>query len=89
MKKAAYLLMLLGLLNCQRGKDAIPKAFQILEGKWEQTGHQTGPNEWVRDSTNGEVSLIFRADGVPLYGEGFWLLLSAAKTFNQWQVDSY
>lgn len=77
MKKTAYLLLLLlGMLSCQSDKDIDPKTLQLLEGKWEQTGHQTkenGKTVWVADSTNGEISLLIRADGVPLdkNGEGF------------------
>ncbi len=78
MKKATYLLLLFGLINCQRDKDIIPEALQpeaiqMLEGQWEQTSHQTTVNDkkvWVADSTSGSPDLIFRADGVPLYGDG-------------------
>lgn len=76
MKTAIYLLVLLGALSCQRNKEVNPKDFQLIEGKWEQTGHQVKRNNektWVKDSTSGKVSLIIRADGVPLdeNGEGF------------------
>lgn len=77
MKKAAYLLLLLlATLACQSDKGIDPKILQLLEGKWEQTGHQTrenGKTVWVADSTSGKISLIIRADGVPLdaNGEGF------------------
>ncbi len=73
MKKIACLLVLLGLMNCQRDKDINPKAFQLLEGKWEQTGHQTkvnGKKVWVADSTSGSADLIIRADGVALDRNG-------------------
>ncbi|GHB54791.1 hypothetical protein [Persicitalea jodogahamensis] len=75
LKQKVCLLILLGMLGCQRDKDVTPKAIRLLEGKWEQTGHQTtqdGKEVWVADTTNGKVSLTFRADGVPLdeNGEG-------------------
>lgn len=70
MKTAAYLL-LLATLSCQRNKGINPKDFQLLEGKWERTAYQINQNEWVADSISGRVSLIFRADGVPLDGDGF------------------
>lgn len=69
MKTAACLLFLLTLLSCQ--EDINPKAFELLEGKWERTAYQIDQNEWVADSTTGKASLIFRADGVPLDGNGF------------------
>ena len=74
MQKAAYLLVLLGLMNCQRNQDINPKAFQLLEGKWERTAYQINQGNgkaWVADSTTGKASLLFRADGVPLNGNGF------------------
>ncbi len=73
-RKKIGLLVLLGMVSCQPNKDANPRAFQLLEGKWEQTGHQTtlnGKEVWVADSTNGRADLIFRASGMPLYGDGF------------------
>ncbi len=36
-----------------------------------KTAYQINQNEWVADSANGKVSPIFRADGVPLNGDGF------------------
>ncbi len=71
----ARLLVLILLVSCQRDKDANPRVFQLLEGKWEQTGYyittSSNEREWrTIDSLAGQPTFIVRSDGAFLFGNG-------------------
>ncbi len=70
MKKHSVLLFILLLLGC-RQDEINPKAFQLLEGRWERTGRLLSDKVWLPEPTDGSPDLIIRADGVPLDGNGF------------------
>jgi len=74
MKIFILILMGLTLVGCQREQELTPEEITPLVGKWRQIAYErtteTG-REWVDvTDTNVYNTLIFRADGIPLYANG-------------------
>ncbi|TDB61186.1 hypothetical protein [Arundinibacter roseus] len=74
MKVFTWILMTLILLGCKDDSELSPEEIVPLVGKWHQVGYEkvteTG-REWVPvNDTSVYTTVIFRPDGVPLYGNG-------------------
>jgi hypothetical protein len=74
MKVFTWILMGLILLGCKREKELTPEEIAPLVGKWRQVAYEKvtdNRREWVNVTDTAVYNtVIFRADGVPLYGNG-------------------